>query len=74
MNLLEIIVRILIFLQGCWVSRCHGLGLETEIGGLMSLGLVGEGLGLGLVHIVSVSPLVISCLEAFPDLPQFVTN
>ena len=39
-----------------------------------SLGLVGEGLYLGLVQMVSVASLVISCLEALRDLPQYVTN
>jgi hypothetical protein len=46
-----------------------GLGLSGEVSGL---GLVGEGLGLGLglVPMVSVSSFMVSCLEAFRDLPQ----
>jgi len=47
------------------------LGFETRI---LCLDLVGEGFGLGLVHVVSVSSFVVLCFKAFRDLPQSVTN
>ena len=42
---------------------------KFEVSGL---GLVGEGLGLGLVPMVSVSSFMVSCLEAFRDLPKYL--
>jgi hypothetical protein len=44
---------------------------KFEVSGL-DLGLVGEGLGLGLVQMVSVSSFRVSCLEAFRDLLQYL--
>ena len=44
---------------------------KFEVSGLsLGLGLVGE--GLGLVPMVSVSSFMVSCLEAFRDLPKYL--